>query len=414
MTLFRRILAILTFICLATLLSASEPAGGRWSGVYRLYDFDTQRADADAPKGFKVCGISHYGRHGSRFLYFNHEYDILDSVFGKAAESGKLTPAGEEFRKVYASMYDDMKGRAGDLTTIGQDQHRRLACRMYEDYRPLFGKETEISAETSVVPRCIMSMAAFCEGLKSCDRKLEIHTEVNSASMPVLVPNSASNPARKDVDNPWKEILDAYFPMETQPVLDRLFTDGKYPGKPEEEKLFIQTLYYFVCHLDGTEFADSRFPEILTEDELRALYLKDNLKFYLNQGTGKGEKGAQNLALTRNLLESMMEQVDNDLEDGNPFVRLRFGHDGVVMGLLSLLDAEGFSEEAEAPEQVENVFHTCDIPMAANVRMVFFRKGDEVIFRFHLNERDHRLPLKTVYDKFYRWEDFKAFYAEEK
>ncbi len=54
----------------------------------------------------------------------------------------------------------------------------------------------------------------------------------------VLVPNSSSNPAGKDVDNPWKAVMAECFPMNPKHVLDRVFVNGEYPGKPGEEVVF--------------------------------------------------------------------------------------------------------------------------------------------------------------------------------
>ena len=43
-------------------------------GVYFMYPFDTPSA-TPAPKGYEPFYISHYGRHGARYILSNDQYD---------------------------------------------------------------------------------------------------------------------------------------------------------------------------------------------------------------------------------------------------------------------------------------------------------------------------------------------------
>lgn len=83
-----------SILLVSVLLSLSVSAQGlkdEHKGVYRAYDFDASRVDEPAPKGYEVFCLSHYGRHGSRFLYNEAEYDTLNVVLNRES----LTATGE-------------------------------------------------------------------------------------------------------------------------------------------------------------------------------------------------------------------------------------------------------------------------------------------------------------------------------
>ena len=63
-------------------------------GEYRLYP--TEFAEqTPVPKGYKPFYISHYGRHGSRYILRNHKFDSVLKVFAEGHDAGKLTPLSE-------------------------------------------------------------------------------------------------------------------------------------------------------------------------------------------------------------------------------------------------------------------------------------------------------------------------------
>lgn len=49
-----------------------------------------------APKGYKPFYLSHYGRHGSRYMIGKKAYDVPYFSLLKAKQEGKLTAKGEE------------------------------------------------------------------------------------------------------------------------------------------------------------------------------------------------------------------------------------------------------------------------------------------------------------------------------
>ena len=122
-------------------LGNPEKAGG----VYYAYPGPADSL-AVAPDGYEPFYISHYGRHGSRYL-------ISDEVWKEA------------------------DGRGGELTPLGARQHKGIARRMLQNYPAVFRDSAEITARSTQVMRCAHSMMAFCEGLKELDPSLVIPKE---------------------------------------------------------------------------------------------------------------------------------------------------------------------------------------------------------------------------------------------
>ncbi|MBQ2423922.1 MAG: histidine-type phosphatase, partial [Alistipes sp.] len=140
-------------------------------GVYRLYP--TQfKEQTPVPKGYKPFYISHYGRHGSRYVLRDEKFDRAYNVFADAAYFDKLTPFGKEIFERLTRAKRDAYGRGGELSLKGQEQQRQIARRMYENYKPIFKKAEYIDTKATIVPRVLMSMTAFCDELMRHDNKL--------------------------------------------------------------------------------------------------------------------------------------------------------------------------------------------------------------------------------------------------
>ena len=63
-----------------------------------------------APKGMHPFYISHYGRHGSRYLDNRKGYDIPYAYLHKGDSLGKLTPLGKEMLQRLADIIEDAEG----------------------------------------------------------------------------------------------------------------------------------------------------------------------------------------------------------------------------------------------------------------------------------------------------------------
>ena len=72
---------------------AADP--NKTGGVYFAYP-STKADNTPAPKGYRPFHISHYGRHGSRYLISENDYEWIASLMHRADEAGALTPLGRD------------------------------------------------------------------------------------------------------------------------------------------------------------------------------------------------------------------------------------------------------------------------------------------------------------------------------
>ena len=355
-----------SILLVSVLLSLSVSAQGlkdEQKGVYRPYDFDAPRVDEPAPKGYEVFCLSHYGRHGSRFLYNEAEYDTLNVVLNRE----HLTEFGEKVRDKFNENYPLLKGRAADLTELGQKQHRQLARRMMEDYPDLFRNGSEVYAFSSDRTRCMMSMYSFLDELRMGRNGLDIHAEYNSNYLKYL---RAQHPEPFDIKGFLRDNFD---PL---PLFKRLFTAPEKAMASTDPWNFAQEMYYYASHLEGAGLDDAFWSDVLSEDEVNAIHRVENEKFSYNRGALL----PANQTVARVGLSHIIETADKDMTSGKPIVRLRFGHDTMIMSLMTLMGLSPFDGTR---------INSSDVPMASNIRFVFAkdRKGD-VLVKVQYNESD--------------------------
>ena len=149
---------------------------------YYAYPMPTKKL-TPAPAGKRPFYISHYGRHGSRYLDNRKGYDIPYGYLHKGDSLGKLTPLGKEMLQRMADIIEDAEGYWGTLSLLGQIQHRDIARRMVERFPEVFEGNVVMDAHSTIVNRCIMSMAAALTQLAAMNPQLEIRMDASQHDM---------------------------------------------------------------------------------------------------------------------------------------------------------------------------------------------------------------------------------------
>lgn len=379
-------------------------------GVYYAYPV-RESANTPAPKGFKPFYISHYGRHGSRYLISDEDYTRVASLLAEASASGALTPLGEELRSRLDSLMKETAGRGGDLTPLGVRQHRDIARRMFEAYPEVFKGKVAISARSTLVPRCILSMDAFCESLKEQNPALDITRESTNRYMNYLCYHSPESNSYTSKE--WKEQYRKFEEKHTHPdrLVASIFSDGDFVDKKVNPHDFAWSLYWIASGMQDVETKLS-FYDFFTPDELFDLWRCFNYRFYACDGNYPGNRGLP-VANAANLLRNIIDSADAAIASGKTSATLRFGHDGNLIPLAAILQLEDCALQEEDPEKFHTAFSDFKIaPMAGNVQLIFFRndKTGEVLVKLMLNEREKRIPVATDRFPFYRWDDVKNLY----
>ena len=383
-------------------------------GVYLAYP-KVEAKQTPAPKGYKPFYVSHYGRHGSRYLLGDRDYLWIIQLMQKADSVNALTPLGKDVLKRLTLVWQEVQGRAGDLTPLGVRQHQGIAERMSKNFPEVFTGKRSVSARSTVVYRCAMSMVAFGDRLKGLNPQLDISYEMSEKYMSYLnYHTDRSNAFTHGEKGPWVE---EYRKFEEQQVksdrlVNTLFSNADFIRCEVNPNNLMWGLYWIAVDMQDIETPVS-FYDIFTAREMFDLWQCVNYRFYIGNANPLASKGIV-MANAKSLVENIIESADAAIKDRSIAATLRFGHDGNVIPLLALLQIENFDVAVAGPSEVYKYW--CDFkatPMASNVQIVFFenKKGD-VLVKFMHNENEVHIPVKTDNWPYYHWNEVRDFYQK--
>ena len=384
-------------------------------GVYYAYPV-TESLNTPAPKGYEPFYISHYGRHGSRDLIGDNDYEWVLKLMRRAHEAKALTPLGEDALKRIELVWLEAEGRGGDLSPLGVRQHRGIAERMITAYPQVFKGEPAISARSTIVMRCAMSMDAFCERLKEINPKLQITREASMRYMNYLNYHSEESNKFTGKGGPWHEEYRKFENAHTRPdrMMRTLFCDETFVTRNVNPHELMWGFYWLAVDMQDMETEVSFF-DLFEPQELFDLWQAFNYRFYVCDSNYALNNGLV-LANARPLLRNILESADEAIAKGGIAATLRFGHDGNLIPLAGILRFKDCYNSVSDPYEFYKHFTDFKIaPMAGNVQIVFFRNkknADDVIVKFMLNERETSIPVATDIAPFYHWNDVKAFYLD--
>lgn len=381
-------------------------------GVYYAYPV-SESMNTPAPEGYAPFYISHYGRHGSRYLISTKDYTWLRDAFANAEAAGALTPLGVDVRQRLDSLLVEAMDRGGDLSPLGVRQHRGIAERMFAAYPEVFQDSVDISARSTLVVRCVLSMDAFCERLKELNPTLQITRESSQRYMPYLCYGSSESDVKKKELSHHK---DEFKTRMTHPerLVASLFSNPEYVEQNVNASDLMWGLFYLASDIQDME-TKIDFYDLFTPGELFDLWQVFNFDFYSGHADYIPAEGLM-VANASNLLNNIIDSADEALSKNRPSATLRFGHDGNLIPLAAILRLPAASGRTDTPDEVYKVFADYKVaPMAGNIQLVFFKDttgaGRPVLVKVMLNEQEQVLPeIEAVAGPFYDWNDVKKLY----
>lgn len=383
-------------------------------GVYLAYP-TVETKQTPAPKGYKPFYVSHYGRHGSRYLLSDRDYQWIIQLMEKAEIVNGLTPLGHDVLKRLNMVWEEAQGRAGDLTPLGVRQHQGIAERMSKNFPEVFSGKRHVSARSTVVYRCAMSMVAFGDRLKQLNPQLDMSYEMSEKYMSYLNYHSArSNAFTHGKKGPWVEEYRKFEEAQVHPdrLVSTLFSNADFIRCEVNPSELMWGLYWIAVDMQDMETPVSFF-DLFTAKEMFDLWQCVNYRFYMGNANPLASNGIV-MANAKSLVENILESADAAIKDRSIAATLRFGHDGNVIPLLALLQIENFDVAVAGPAEVYK--HWCDFkatPMASNVQIVFFEnKAGDILVKFMHNENEVHVPVKTDQWPFYHWNDVKEYYQK--
>ena len=362
------------------------------------------------PSGYKPFYISHYGRHGSRYYWNDVLYREIDSVLTKAHELGQLTPVGERFREKYNACKDELKLGVSELSDKGWEQHQFIARTMYRNFPEVFKNGGDVYAVSSLVGRCVMSMAAFCLELTQCNPQIEIREQSARKTLDGVKPDDRQNPLRKrwPRSKPRYEKNRKLFTGKDSlrnVIIPRVFTSTEgLPGNPHHIGSNLINLYTSLPSIGHEGIMEG----IITDEELAARWEAENLGGYSWVFGPRYEMIP--------ILQDIIKKADDVLSGKTQrLADLSFGHDTCLGPLTVLMGINSADKDPEDPYDVKNCYQTWETCKASNLQLIFYqskKQGQDILVKCLLNGQEATLPLPADKYPYYRWQDFKKFYSD--
>lgn len=382
------------------------------------YAYPTPNAKlTPAPKGYEPVYISAYARHGSRWLIHPEQYTKPLQILKKAAAAGMLTPAGQQALVAVDSVYHMANKRFGELTEKGARQHRGIAQRMYKNFPTVFADGAVVDARSTVVIRCILSMANECLQLQAENPRLRIKTDasdhdmyyLNDEDQPAIQRFRHSDAIKAALTKAWEENV------KTDHLMGVLFRDAAYVRDSVDVASFANNFFSVAANMQSCDTKLDLY-RFFTPEECYGIWKYRNLEWSIRYGDNSLSKGVMPY-LQNNLLRNFLTTADSCLQKSIPGATLRFGHDVVVLPLACLMELGdcGKQQGGDANLLAEKWRNYEIFPMACNIQWVFYRKkkSKDLLVKVLLNEHEMSLPVATTQAPYYRWEDVRKYYQEK-
>ena len=395
-------------------------------------DYDRQMTTqplTPAPKGYTPFYMSHYGRHGSRWLISRDSYTSVVEPMRKARQYGKLTAKGEEvlgqleaFVKLPVPNYPTLDGkyegaqlRLGDLSSVGERQHHGIGRRMAQNFPEIFkAKNVAIDARSTVVVRCILSMMAECEELMAANPTARIHNEVSEALQYYL--NAPRTGLVKAMGKKGREVRKQH---NTRQKADRLmqvlFNDQQWVSDSLKAGSIMYNLFEIATNMQSHDVDIDLYP-LFTMDEIYDQWRTRNIGWYLDYGAAPQTDGVMPFS-QKNLLRNIIETADTVTQTQ---ATLRFGHEVCVMPLACLLELDNCGIAVDDLNELDRYWRNYRIyPMACNIQLIFYKpkksltSHHDILVKALLNERECRLPIPTTQYPYYHWSELRQYYLDK-
>ena len=366
-----------------------------------------------APDGYEPFYVTHYGRHGARYMTGDEHYEYTIAKMDTARSLGLLTPYGEDVLRRLNIAAEDARQRAGDLTPLGGRQHRAIAHRLYTNYPSLMSQPISVKANSSTVRRCMLSMANFCQELLTMNPKLDITMDASEHDMYYIIPNDSIYLPESETDAALYEKLDSFRHqmLNGRHQFEMLFTDTEQAGQFIDHYQFTDGLWNIAADMDCLPELGLSFKDLFTDDEYIDGFRAYNASWCLWEGLMPGAQHSYYAIYP--LLKNVLDEADQMLASGKSGVRLRFGHDSVVLPFAFILGVKEAIGGTDDMDDLHNHFALFRlIPMAGNIQLIFFRKqdSDDILVKFLMNENETSIPIATDCYPFYHWKDVSAYY----
>ncbi len=388
---------------------------GKSGGVYYAYPAPTE-AQTPAPKGYKAFYISHYGRHGSRYMLNDMDYMRPLMALRTANEMNALTAKGKDVLRRMEEIWKEAEFHGDELAPLGKRQHRGIAERMYEAFPHLFTNKTKVTARSTTSMRVALSMVAFCERLKELNPKMNLDWETSRKNMAYLNSHTRRYDDLKRNPQGWQREHNRFCArgIDASRFTSSLISDTAFFRQARVfPNMLMSQLFDVAIDLQDME-TDIEMYDIFTNEELYQYWLNGNSWFYHCDADSPYNLGTA-LESTVPLLRNIVEGADAAIKGEGDDVTLRFGHDGNIIPLCAIMRLKGCDAKVDDLFKIDLQWQNYFVsPMGANVQLIFYRnKANDVIVKLLHNERETSIPVATDMAPYYHWKDVRQFFEAQ-
>lgn len=382
---------------------------------YDVYPDSITAKLTPAPAGKKPFYISHYGRHGSRYISNRSGFDTPYFMMLHADSLDELTPTGQQVLRHMNNIMRNTEGRWGELTGYGKQQMQNIGRRMAERFPEVFHPGANVTCISTVVPRCIESMGSLAmEMLQVCP---QLHITMQASKRTQWYMNYQDKKLRRNYMTPEaQKALDAYTAtrMGNTRLMELIFKNPDIAEEFVNQEDFSYYLMKMGLFQLNTNFnRNTNLIGLFNTNDLYRMWQVDNAYWYLQHGACKLNGGNQPYT-QRHLLKKMIADADSCIKLPDPGAQLRFGHETVLLPLVCLIGVNGFDFSTDNLDELESHGWWCSsvFPMAGNLQFIFYRsnpKDKDVLVKVLLNEVEATLPISTDCAPYYHWADFRQY-----
>lgn len=416
----KRFILLTIFCCLVLGMGAQTAKEEIFENIHRsaanYYAYPEQVVKLTVPPaGYKPFYLSHYARHGSRFLINPDDYEKPLEVMREAEKDSVLTDLGKRVLCVLDSVSRMAKGRYGELTPLGARQHKGIAERMYYNFPEIFKGEAKVDARSTVVIRCILSMMSECMQLKAMNPKLDFKNDASYHDMYYLSYDDPYAKALRRTD----EVTAAKAAIRKEHVhperlMKSLFNNSDYVKWKVDTGRLMTQLFAVASNMQSLDTSLDLY-SLFTKDECYDLWQISNKNWYISYGPSPLTQGKIPY-MESHLLENFLNTADSCVVKKESHVTLRFGHDSCLLPFACLLELGDCAYQTTDLNELDKVWRNYKIfPMACNIQFVFFRKkgSDDILMKILLNEQEMKLPVKSDTAPYYHWKSVEAYYRNK-
>ena len=382
---------------------------------YNTYPDSIKTTLTPAPEGKKAFYISHYGRHGSRYISSRSGYDIPYMMMLHADSLDELTPTGHRVLQEMNSIMRNTEDRWGELTGIGKREIENIGRRMAERFPEVLCPGANVKAISTIVPRCIESMGSFTMKMLQVCPQLNITLQASERTQWYM--NHQDRKMRRNYLTPEaKKALDAYTAtrMGNTRLMELVFKNPDIVKEFINEEDLSYYLMKMVLFQNNISYnSNKNLMDLFDAEDLYLMWQVDNVYWYLQHGACKLNGGNRPYS-QRYLLRQLIADADSCLRLERPGAQLRFGHETVLLPLVCLIGVNGYNLATDNLEELEEKgwWSSSVFPMGSNLQFIFFRSGikdNDILFKVLLNEEEATLPLQTDVAPYYHWNDFRQY-----